>query len=668
MNSAGTSASSSSDRTSNSPSEFHFELAIGYIEHVLSPFTNEGSPSKVLDSRMRLRDMMAPVASDFSKVCEGISQGAKMFADEKCHKSNLSSQVHTLVSGLLRGLGNAHWAAVGLLVIAHVIERLDKISTNDRECIDLLKGLLDLAKFIKMVKDINADFHTDILRKMNEAVHLIFSGAILCHSFISCKKISKFVLTKNTSEELCYLRGKVDRMKIDMLLQMNFMLMSSLTLHISRQQQHTDDGRLQHQPSNDIGISERTTPPKIEPVRSLSTGAENIPILNGENGPQPAKRLPRTILKFGAYLKYFTSELTTLVSHSFRECRKPMHTQSFKQLSLETSMVLNDDHLSIMATREEIGRKPIKFSLKDLREATNEFREILDQGGFGYTYRGTLTDGRQVVVKRSRDQSSTLVDELFVIANLRHPNILNLVGSCNTGSECLLVYDYMPNGNLSNLLFKSEQRIDWPTRRKIIEGVINALVYLHENEEHCIVHRDIKPTNILLDGQFNAKVSDFGIARMLPRRKYRAHEEGVFVKIGEVYGDTYHSTGAAGTLGYIAPECIRSGYVTKKADIYSFGLLLLNVVSGIRCLELVSIKDGMRSLIDRAWILHKEERLSKLIDPRLLNTKGFDSKSIFRTILVALWCIQIDPSKRPTASRALEMLTTDEKIPRPQQR
>ncbi|KAH9301030.1 hypothetical protein KI387_012613 [Taxus chinensis] len=279
------------------------------------------------------------------------------------------------------------------------------------------------------------------------------------------------------------------------------------------------------------------------------------------------------------------------------------------------------------------------------------------------TIEGTLSNGRQVVIKRSRKRTGELVKELVCIANLQHRNILKLVGFCTTGVELLLVYDYMPNGNLSDLLFNPTQNLvlEWSTRRKIIDGVISAIVYLHDGADVSIVHRDIKPTNVLLDQNFDAKVSDFGIARTLHNRK-SAPIGGTNEGMAALDGDTDCSTAAAGTVGYVAPECLVTGHVTKKADIFSFGLLVLNLVSGKRCLEFTDLDDGMYNLIDQAFKFHTENRLMELIDPGLVEMGDLDRKKILNIMKTVLWCIQTDPNLRPSASRLSAMLLSETEI------
>ncbi|KAH9289544.1 hypothetical protein KI387_033661, partial [Taxus chinensis] len=167
--------------------------------------------------------------------------------------TKLSTEAQTVVLDVLRGVGNAHWAAVGLLVIANVLDRFDKISANDRKCIDLLRAMLNLGKYMKQLKDNQFDLHGEILEKMAEGVQLIVSGAILCHSFIGSNKISKFLLTTKIREELVYVRGRVDDMKSDLVLQMQVLMMSTLTFCISTRQNQHD--MLSHHDQYDTGLN-----------------------------------------------------------------------------------------------------------------------------------------------------------------------------------------------------------------------------------------------------------------------------------------------------------------------------------------------------------------------------------------------------------------------------
>ncbi|XP_059064411.1 probable serine/threonine-protein kinase PBL23 [Cryptomeria japonica] len=461
-------------------------------------------------------------------------------------------------------------------------------------------------------------------------------------------------------------------MKIDIVLLMNHMILCSLTFHLSKQHHRTnDDGSLNQHYTNDTGETPDRSETKISTktsetvcVEALFPETGNLHLSNQKNAFQLRERLLRTFIAFGGYFKHTANGLRKIAGLRFEECRKPVHTLSMKQKETHTigSLSVEEETHSLDYLPGEVEHG---FTFEELVTATNGFRKLLGQGGFGFTYRGILSDGRHVVIKRSRDKSRALQRELECITNLKHPNILDLVGSCITGDELLLLFDYMANEDLSSLLFepRDNQVLDWPTRKKIINGVASALVYLQESADVCIVHGDIKPTNILIDEDFNAKVSDFGIARKHPEAKSmdnkNGEEEGVYVDFEESSNDPHHSTGAAGTVGYVAPECIRTGQVTKKADIYNVGLLMLNLISGKRCIEIDGVTNKMQSLVLLANKLSDEDRLGELIDPRLLKTRGFDSESILRTTHIALLCSHFQAEYRPTTSDMFKFLSSE---------
>ncbi|GLJ34888.1 hypothetical protein SUGI_0702350 [Cryptomeria japonica] len=260
MNNIEALASSSTGTVSKAPSEFRFDIAIAYIGDILS--------------RLGRQNVMAPIASDFSKLYDGISDGAKQISSGETPKYNLSIKVQTIVSELLKGLGNAHWAGAALFAIASVLERLDKISTNNRNCIDLLKSMLDLAKYNKKLVAINGDLDSDMSAKMNDGLHLIFRASILCHSYITCTKLSKFIMAKSIDGELVDLRDKVKSLKLDLLLLLNIERLKSLNSDTSRQhhpsvqrQQSTDSDELaeileteNHATDSEIEWEEFTSP------------------------------------------------------------------------------------------------------------------------------------------------------------------------------------------------------------------------------------------------------------------------------------------------------------------------------------------------------------------------------------------------------------------------
>ncbi|KAL2247445.1 UNVERIFIED_CONTAM: putative LRR receptor-like serine/threonine-protein kinase [Sesamum indicum] len=211
------------------------------------------------------------------------------------------------------------------------------------------------------------------------------------------------------------------------------------------------------------------------------------------------------------------------------------------------------------------------FTLRQIKAATNNFDNAnkIGEGGFGPVYKGVLSDGTIIAVKqlssKSKQGNREFVNEIGMISALQHPNLVKLFGCCIEGNQLLLIYEYLENNCLARALFgRQEQRLnlDWQTRKKICLGIARGLAYLHEESRLKIVHRDIKATNVLLDKDLNAKISDFGLAKL-------DEEE-----------NTHISTRIAGTIGYMAPEYAMRGYLTDKADVYSFGIVALEIVSG----------------------------------------------------------------------------------------
>eukprot|EP00249_Psilotum_nudum_P010124 c22346_g1_i3 orf=973-2658(-) len=217
------------------------------------------------------------------------------------------------------------------------------------------------------------------------------------------------------------------------------------------------------------------------------------------------------------------------------------------------------------------------FTLKELKDATRNFHldNKLGDGGFGSVYKGTLADGQVVAIKRlsvdSRQEKSALLKELNMLTALQHWNLVRILGCCVEEPETFLVYEYMLNKSLDKILFGSEENslvLDWKVRRGIIMGIARGLTYLHEDSQVSIIHTHIKASNILLDKQLNPKISDFGLAKLFPQ------------------DHTHVATKISGTLGYLAPEYALNGQLTEKADIFNFGLVVLEIVSGRRNTDL----------------------------------------------------------------------------------
>ncbi|CAL9078469.1 unnamed protein product [Musa textilis] len=284
------------------------------------------------------------------------------------------------------------------------------------------------------------------------------------------------------------------------------------------------------------------------------------------------------------------------------------------------------------------------FSYNELRAATDNFHATrkLGQGGFGTVYKGTLRNGTLLAAKvlsaESRQGVNQFLTEIDVIANVRHPNLVKLIGCCVEGSNKILIYEYLKNNSVEHALqgFKSASpKLNWDTRSSICMGTARGLKFLHEELEPCIVHRDIKASNILLDDNFMPKIGDFGLAKLFPD------------------DITHISTRIAGTKGYLAPEYAMQGQLTKKADIYSFGVVVLEIISGKRASQ-INWLEMDKLLVEWAWQLYKEDRLMELVDP---NLKEYPEEEVVRYIKVALFCTQAAATRRPSMTQVVKMLS-----------
>ncbi|XAR56437.1 Non-specific serine/threonine protein kinase [Bertholletia excelsa] len=284
------------------------------------------------------------------------------------------------------------------------------------------------------------------------------------------------------------------------------------------------------------------------------------------------------------------------------------------------------------------------FTLRQIRTATNNFDTAnkIGEGGFGSVYKGLLSDGTLIAVKqlssKSKQGNREFVNEIGMISALQHPHLVKLYGCCIDGNQLLLVYEYMENNSLSRALFGPEEcqlNLDWSTRYKICIGIARGLSYLHEESRLKIVHRDIKASNVLLDKDLNPKISDFGLAKL-------DDEE-----------NTHISTRIAGTYGYMAPEYAMHGYLTYKADVYSFGIVALEIVSG-RYNASDRTKENSFYILDWAHALKEKGNLMELVDPRL--GSDFDKEEVVVMINVALLCTDDSLAVRPVMSSVVSML------------
>ncbi|XP_074380182.1 G-type lectin S-receptor-like serine/threonine-protein kinase At4g27290 isoform X2 [Apium graveolens] len=296
------------------------------------------------------------------------------------------------------------------------------------------------------------------------------------------------------------------------------------------------------------------------------------------------------------------------------------------------------------------------FRLSTLAEATNHFAisNKLGQGGFGPVFKGVLQDGQEIAVKclseTSKQGISEFMNEVKCIAKLQHRNLVRLLGYCVQGEEKMLIYEYMPNKSLDWHIFDEKQSmfLDWPRRFHIIDGIARGLLYLHQDSRLRIIHRDLKAGNILLDKDMNPKISDFGLARSFRENENEANTNRV-----------------VGTYGYMPPEYAVDGLFSVKSDVFSFGVLVLEIVSGRRNRGFIH-RDHRHNLLGHAWRLHQEGRSIELIEEEIIQDSCY-IQEVLRSIHIGLLCVQQSPDDRPNMSSVVLMLGSEGELPMPTQ-
>ncbi|KAL2330240.1 hypothetical protein Fmac_017821 [Flemingia macrophylla] len=288
------------------------------------------------------------------------------------------------------------------------------------------------------------------------------------------------------------------------------------------------------------------------------------------------------------------------------------------------------------------------YTLRELEDATGGLcpENVVGEGGYGIVYHGVLTDGTKIAVKNLLNNKGQAEKEFKVeveaIGRVRHKNLVRLLGYCVEGAYRMLVYEYVDNGNLEQWLHGDVGAVSpltWNIRMNIILGTARGLAYLHEGLEPKVVHRDVKSSNILLDRQWNSKVSDFGLAKLLCSE------------------NSYVTTRVMGTFGYVAPEYACTGMLTEKSDIYSFGILIMEIITGRSPVD-YSRPQGEVNLIDWLKTMVGNRKAEEVVDPKLPEMPS--SKALKRALLIALRCVDPDATKRPKMGHVIHMLEADD--------
>ncbi|XP_042063754.1 proline-rich receptor-like protein kinase PERK3 [Salvia splendens] len=381
-----------------------------------------------------------------------------------------------------------------------------------------------------------------------------------------------------------------------------------------------------------------------------SEAPPNLPSSPASVSPSKKVKHPSLILVIGLGAAILIIAVFTVVMLCFCVSRQGKHIESFKetakQRTVGTGPAVGLLHHHPTSTRF--------LTYEELKEATNNFEttNILGEGGFGRVFKGVLSDGTAVAIKRlssgGQQGDKEFLVEVEMLSRLHHRNLVKLVGYYNNrdSSQNLLCYELVPNGSLEAWLHGPlglNCPLDWDTRMKIALDAARGLAYLHEDSQPCVIHRDFKASNILLENNFLAKVSDFGLAKQAPEGRAN-----------------YLSTRVMGTFGYVAPEYAMTGHLLVKSDVYSYGVVLLELLTGRKPVDM-SQPSGQENLVTWARpILREKDRLEELADPRL--SGKYPKEDLFRVCTIAAACVAPDASQRPTMGEVVQSLKMVQRV------
>nr|XP_023884295.1 cysteine-rich receptor-like protein kinase 10 [Quercus suber] len=355
--------------------------------------------------------------------------------------------------------------------------------------------------------------------------------------------------------------------------------------------------------------------------------------------PIPGKRKISTVTIIAIIVPIAASVVLLILSYCFLRMRARKKFDAVNEENLKKS----DDVLIYHDKSEITPIDTLQFDFRTIEAATNKFSENnkLGKGGFGEVYKGALSNGQEIAVKRLWKSCGQGVEqfknEVELVAKLQHKNLARLLGLCFQGEEKILIFEFVPNKSLDYFIHepKKQGQLDWPKRYKIIGGIARGIQYLHKDSQLKIIHRDLKASSILLDAEMNPKISDFGMAKIL-----------------EVEQTQENASRIVGTYGYMSPEYAMHGEFSEKSDVYSFGILVLEIISGKKNSSFES--EGAEDLLSYAWIHWRDGRPLELLDSTLRDSNSVEE--VLRCIQISLLCVQKDPTDRPTMASIILML------------